>query len=657
MFRGGWTRMPRRTHIRMAGLALLWVTSLGVLMGPTASAAPATVAIAGSSGTPATATDLGTHSADASMLVTLVLAPRGGDAMDRFIASLTDPGSPNYHHWLSTGQFNDRYAPSVDVRSAARNFLTGQGLRLAHSPSPFLVRASGSTARVDRAFGTTIRDYRSASGTSFFANAAPAFVPAELSGQVIGVSGLSSTVRHHPSYVLSPSVTAPGKGSSYGGGPGGSGLTPRQLAGIYGALDVHSRPNGQGQGTTLGLLELSGYTPADVRAYEGRFFGRSQDMPLVDVNVDGGPVDPRCPAGDGCGPFGPGRCRNGCSSADYSGDVEVEADMEVQIAMAPKADRMLVYNAPNDILGVTFINTLFRMANEDRADVISSSWGLCEVDDGLGTARAEYMAFAQMAAQGQSFFGSSGDSGAFDCLGDPAHTGVEVDDPASQPYVTSVGGTSLGTFDPHSSAAARYPKGFETVWNPRNACGIGRGGQPSCEEGASGGGVSRFWPRPAYQGGPGVQSSFSQAAPFCRLAARGQACREVPDVSANADQYTPYAEKCTGAATTSGAGASYCAGFVSGTSPRGWFGIGGTSLSSPLWSAVVDLWVGMHAERFGQANRGLYRLFRQAPRRFFHDIDGFRQTETGNGWYPVRPGYDMATGIGSPRVSRIARSH
>ena len=67
----------------------------------------------------------------------------------------------------------------------------------------------------------------------------------------------------------------------------------------------------------------------------------------------------------------------------------------------------------------------------------------------------------------------------------------------------------------------------------------------------------------------------------CSLAATGTPCRQVPDISANADEYTPYAEYCTGSAATVN---SVCATIGTG---GGWFGIGGTSLSSPLWAAVT----------------------------------------------------------------------
>src|SRR3954462_12207697 len=110
------------------------------------------------------------------MLVTLVLAPRGGGAMDQLATSLMVPTSQNYHRWLATGEFNARFAPTRSVRGDVRTFLARAGLRAARSPSPFLVRGVGTTAQVERAFGTSIRDYRSVSGTEFYANVTEASV-------------------------------------------------------------------------------------------------------------------------------------------------------------------------------------------------------------------------------------------------------------------------------------------------------------------------------------------------------------------------------------------------------------------------------------------------------------------------------------------------
>ncbi len=154
---------------------------------------------------------------------------------------------------------------------------------------------------------------------------------------------------------------------------------------------------------------------------------------LSDIEVDGGPLTPRCPPGDVC------HHRN-----DESGDIEVEADLETQIALAPRARRILVYDAPNDKDGQTTVDEYMKIASDDLADSISTSWGLCEPDLGAAVAVAENTAFTEMAMQGQSITAAAGDDGAFDCLQDStsnAHA-VAVDDPASQPLVTAVGGTS-----------------------------------------------------------------------------------------------------------------------------------------------------------------------------------------------------------------------
>ncbi|MGH9018588.1 MAG: S53 family peptidase, partial [Acidimicrobiales bacterium] len=278
------------------------------------------------------------------------------------------------------------------------------------------------------------------------------------------------------------------------------------------------------------------------------------------------------------------------------------------------------------------VDEYLRIAADDLADSVSTSWGLCEPDLGAAVAVAENVAFTQMAMQGQSITAASGDDGAFDCLQDGtsnAHD-LAVDDPASQPLVTGVGGTSFEGFDPGGDLHPAYPTGTETVWNDLDACNGTRPGLGACSRtGAGGGGVSVFWPRPAFQKGPGVASLKN---------------REVPDVSADADESTPYAEYCTGSPTTD----SDCA-----RGGGGWFGVGGTSLSSPLWAAIIGDAVGYNGARFGTATMTLYPLFRSAYATYFHDITGVGQFENSNGNYPVTPNYDMATGIGTPDIGAL----
>ena len=592
------------------------------------------------------------HHANRQLTVTVALQPSNAAQLSSMLASLYNPASPLFHRWLTQGEFTQLFAPPYSQIMQVREFFVQSGLTVGATQSPFLLQATGTTAQVEAAFHTTINDYVAANGRSFFQNSSADQVPASLAPLISGVVGLSSTVQMH-SHVVTTAAAARSVGKStpsYGAGPGGSGLTPSQAASLYGASRVYQLGNkGKGQGATLAVFELSGYTPSDITTYERRFFGSTEHVQLVEINVDGGPVTPACPSGDMCGPFG-SSCPDGCDSADYAGDIEVNADIEMQIAIAPKIDRILVYNAPNDFNGTTELDEYYRIAADDLADSISSSWGLCEQDAGLSMIEAESLAFKQMAAQGQSMFAATGDTGAFDCLRGSSFTGLSVDDPSSQPFVTSVGGTSFGTFNPGSNQHPSYPTSSETVWNVQNQCTSSDLG--ACvTDGAGGGGVSRVWARPLYQYGQGVVSSLSQKSPYCSQATSGQSCREAPDVSANADEYTPYAEFCTGDLTTN----STCATFSGGQVPAGWFGIGGTSLSSPLWSAVIALWDSVHAARFGNANVGLYTLFRSTSSysSYFHDIVGKNQTKNTNGFYPTAQKYDMATGIGTPRISAI----
>jgi kumamolisin len=597
------------------------LVSVGVVaaVSGNAGAAPPTVPIARSFlGTP-DAVDGGTYAA-AQMGIEVVLQPSDPSEMNAELAALYDPSSPMYHQWLSPGSFGRRFSPAAPVRASVRRFLRQSGLDVVSSSSPFLVRAVGSSLQVAAAFSTKIDSYLAPNGQSFFSDTAPARVPAGLGTDVAGVIGLADTAEEHPLDIPTGSVQSPV--AHYGGGPEGSGLTPSQLDGIYNAgAAVSAGARGQGKGVTMAVFELSGYTASDVTTYAKHFFGPSYKTHLVNVEVDGGPLTPHCPQGDAC------HHRN-----DFGGDIEVEADIETQIALAPRAKAIVVYNAPNDKTGQTSVDEYLKIASDDVADSISTSWGLCEPDIGAATAVAENVAFTQMAMQGQSVTAASGDNGAFDCLQDGTSNAkaVSVDDPASQPLVTGVGGTSFEGFDPGTDPSPSYPSGTETVWNVLDGCNGTRQGLASClRNGAGGGGVSVFWPRPSFQKGPGVRPLDN---------------REVPDVSADADEFTPYAEFCTGSPTTN----SNCAGFGGG-----WFGIGGTSLSSPLWAAVIGDAVGFNGTRFGTATMTLYPLFRSSYSTYFHDITGIGQTENSNGNYPVTLNYDLATGIGTPDIGAI----
>jgi subtilase family serine protease len=663
--------------VRMATLgATTLVLAVAAALPSSASAlAPRFAAVRSS--VPAT-TDANTGAYNsASMSVEVVLAPTHGAQLKTLIAGLYNPSSASYRQWLTKGQFAARFAPSSAERSGVARYLAASGLAVKASASPFLVRATGSSALVSGAFKTNLRTFRDSKGINYFSNVSAVQLPASLAGGVLGVVGLTNTVRLQSNVARVSNSVERGLGKSvgtsncetpyptvaqlvnlyvdngslpygYGAGPGCSGLTPTQDNSLYDA--PHAGARGQGAGVNAAVFELSAYQHSDIDTWAHQFYGRSFTPPLVDINVDGGPLNPMCPAGDTCPPMFNG----------YAGDIEVDADIEMTLAIAPAARHLIVYNAPNDFTGQTELDEYTAIANQDKADTVSSSWAVCENDVTAGYVQAENLVFEQMAAQGQSMFGAAGDTGAFGCIRSDGTTIVNVLDPPSQPWVTSVGGTSFTHFNPGQNPFPSYPaNGAETVWNVDGLCSnqaSSAGGQSGffwcAASGAGGGGASQWWGRPSYQRGPGVNNrdtTSGNGSTQCALAATGTPCREVPDISVNADEFTPYAEYCTGNASTP---ESVCAGIS--TTPAGWFGIGGTSLSSPFMAAIIADRDGFNGRRTGSANLLLYSLFNSRnSNQFFHDITGFRQFPNNNGLFPTTPNFDLATGIGSPIMAPI----
>lgn len=281
--------------------------------------------------------------------------------------------------------------------------------------------------------------------------------------------------------------------------------------------------------------------------------------------------------------------------------VEVELDMEIVSALAPDATQK-IYIGPNYDAGIN--DTYNAIVTDDQAKVTSISWGTCEANLSNSEISTLDNIFAQGAAQGQAFFAASGDAGAYDCLGNT--TTLAVGSPVDDPNVVGVGGTTL-----HVGSDGTYSS--ETVWSDASR---GEG---------SGGGISTQFTRPTYQTGPNLTNLN----------------REVPDVSANADPATGYSIYCTVAA--------------SGCPSSGWAAIGGTSAAAPLWAATAtdlnEYLAGQHKAVLGSASASLYSLY-NTPQTYsaYHDI-----TMGNNLYYPATPGYDTASGIGTPDVWNIAR--
>ena len=263
---------------------------------------------------PTSATNTGQMSAS-RMSVEVVLQPGNEAALNSLLNALYTPGSAGYGHWLAAGQFDSRFAPSQATVHAVTAYLGGKGLTVQRTVTPFLLRAVGSSAQIDAAFATTISNYRTAKGVNFYSNDSSASVPDSLASSVLGVVGLTNTVRLKPAYQLTPASSAGKSGgepsceipypttlaqlqaiptngpfNGYGGGPGCSGLTPSQTNSIYNA--PHAGPRAKGAGATVAVFELSAYNHSDITTWARTFYGSRYHPRLVDINVDGGPLAP-----------------------------------------------------------------------------------------------------------------------------------------------------------------------------------------------------------------------------------------------------------------------------------------------------------------------------------------------------------------------------
>jgi subtilase family serine protease len=564
----------------LLSLSLLVVAGLSIAV--PASAAATTVTLGKEPVIPTGSIELGPMAANTPLNLDIVLAPRDPAALDAFLQQIYDPASPGYHHFLAKGQFGPMFGAAASTVNGVASTLTSLGLTPGQvSSNDLTLPVSTTVAGAEAAFGVQIHQYRLASGRVGFANTSPPKVPSTIAPDLISILGLSDVATQQPLDIRSPTgsrrTTAADVLSPNASGPTpcaaasdtGYSHTADQLAHAYG-LDTGAYASGRlGAGETVALFELEPFSSSDISAYES-CYGVSTTVNVT--TVDGG-------AGTG------------------TGSGEAALDIEDVAGLAPDAT-IDVYEAPNTSTGL--LDEYTRIADDNSAQVVSSSWGLCEPLWDYSIAQSEETVFEQMATQGQSMLAAAGDSGSEACYQADSDTSLSVQDPASDPYVTGVGGTDLTAIGPAPT---------ETVWN-----------ESAITDGAGGGGISEFWQMPSWQQALGVNSDSSGEP--CG-APSGSYCREVPDVAASADPQDGYAIYFDGS----------------------WTDIGGTSAASPLWAALTALADEGCSKKAGFLNPALY-----AHEGDLNDITSGNNDYTGtnSGLYPATAGYDMASGLGTP---------
>jgi uncharacterized protein (TIGR03437 family) len=518
-------------------------------------------------------------------------------ALDQLLAQQQDPSSANYHRWLTPEQYAASFGLSAADFQQVRNWVEARGFSVADSArSRTWISFNGTAGQVRAAFGTPIHRYL-VDGQMHYANSAGPALPSALAGVVGSILGLHDfRLKPH----LRQTLPAYDSGNAHY-------IAPGDLYTIYDINPLYAAGiDGTGQklavvGQTC-LSSQCGASSSDVAAFRTKF-----GLPAINLTQ---------------------RLCCGGSPGVSAGDLP-EADLDIEWAGAVARNAQIVY-----VYSTNVINSLIYAVDNDVAPVVSMSYGMCEPSDLVDL--PSFRTVAQQAnAEGMTWVAASGDTGAADCeitYTDPAQTGLAVDEPASIPEVTGVGGTMFNegnstywstTNGAYGGSALKYIP--EMAWN-ETAAAYGLAG--------TGGGGSVFFPQPSWQTGPGVPND---------------GLRHEPDVAFNA---------------AGGHDSDY---LYSGGTPLA--GYGGTSFATPVMAGIVALlnqYLTTHGvlsqPGLGNINPTLYRMAQNSPAAF-HDIAtgnnivpcvmGSPDCSTGTMGYSAAAGYDQTTGLGSLDVNQF----
>lgn len=582
-----------------------------------------------------------------SVDLTVYLRMRNLSAATTLLRQVSTPGSAGYGRYLTNAQFTTRFAPTAAQVSRLSSWLRSQGLRVTSVASNRTwVNASGTASAAERAFATHLVNYRYR-GATRQAVSTPISVPASLAGSIASVGGLSEATLMRPSAIPSapPSpgfhnahpcsafwgqkmaTTLPkafGQTQSYAP----CGYDPAQLRGAYGL--GAPRSGWDGAGATVAFVDAydSPTELADANTYSSRHgvapFAAGQYTDISPANLSAK--------------------QNGRLCGDWYG--EQTLDLEAIHSMAPAAN--VVYSGGRSCFDNALLNALHKIVDTNRAQIISNSWGnLGEVTD-ASTIDAFDQLFVQAGLKGIGIYYSSGDNG------DEVSTigSRQADFPGDDPFVTAVGGTSLGVGKDDNRL-------FETGWGTGKSFLVNNSwspypGAPRSWVYGGGGGTSTVFPEPWYQKGV-VPDSLSMYFGSDGLAQGG---RVEPDVAMVGD---PTTGMLVGQTQQFPNGVHYDE-----------YRIGGTSLSSPLFAGLMAVADAQGGVRHGFANPALYSISGTqayndvvSPRHRMATIrvDYVNGVNANDGTFPTlrlfnftqtlqtTPGFDDVTGNGTPRAA------
>lgn len=550
--------------------------------------------------------------------------------------AVSDPKSPSYGKYVSPASFRQQFAPTQAQVGAVQSWLLSQGFTVDYTPqNNHYVEAEGTVAQAQNAFSTTFGMYK-VQGKTVRSPSTDVSIPDTLTSTVTGIVGLDdSSVFTHPDHVVDGNAPPP---AGFRNSPPLSDYWA-QLVSPYaypaGFTDLSS--------PATAPWTVKGYTPAQIKgAYgiSGAYNGAGQTVAIIDAYASSTIVQdvnqwsqnrglPTLTPGQFTQVVAPGtflRPENPAQTPqEWAG--EETLDVEAVHGMAPAA-KVVYVGSPNNYQDLDAAMNF--VVDRHLAQIVTNSYGFSTELLPPGYIKPLEDTFIQAAAEGIGVYFSSGDNG-----DETSVIGFATPDwPAVSPWVTAVGGTSLGV-------DAANTRALETGWGTSNY---------NCDTTTlvctrtgwlygSGGGVSQIFTEPGYQTNAGL--SFSG--------------RAIPDVAALGDPQT-------------GLLVGETQRFPDGTYYDE-YRIGGTSLSSPIFAGLMALADQAAGHPHGFANPVFYAnpssfydvlsvKTAVARRNYNNSVDASAGTSdrlrtfddyTGSPTQHTGPGWDNVTGLGTPQ--------
>jgi subtilase family serine protease len=568
------------TTIAMAAAGSMGHAAASTLAtGAATSAGMGTATLPGSAVPFTTAKAIGTVTAATPLTIQFWLKPRTAGAS--YATAVSTPGNPLFRHFLTPAQYVERFGAPAAAEASVISWLKSAGFTgVSADAGRDYVQATAPVSTIDAALKVRLRYYPStaavnASNHPLRANDRPVSLPASVAANVLGVTGLDNASPEktyarpiNPAKRVIPSSPKPLSFpcSSYYLQHSASRL-PRQFGATRFQTVICGYSAGQlrraygynrhniGKGVTIALVEvgLTSDMYQTLQDYtEVNHIERPSPMRYTELSLG---------RGSSCGdPF----------------NVEEQLDVEASYVLAPLAKQIVIGGDSCDT-GFYGLQSLFDadlailngVGNHPLAEIASNSWEGGDEAVPANMLNIEHAYLVRAAAEGVSMLFSAGDS-----------SGVQT--PSSDPYATSVGGTTVGI-------GRTNPRLFVTGWSTGISAAIGGKWIFQGEQSATGGGQSLLWARPAYQHGV-VPDSMAKAP-----GNRSGYVRTVPDISADGDPFTGMA---VGILIFNNKGQ------VIGYTQQS---VGGTSLSSPLTAGLVAD-AEQYQHPFGFLNPALYQL-------------------------------------------------